>query len=108
MVDWEKVFDGADWFHWTGITPAISQGAADACLEAIQMANKMFTFPLPCRWKRCIVLITPKSPTKARFNFRTKLIGLKCPHLNQFQKALRNMRGDEVGFVYFSFQIDWD
>ncbi|MEM1325007.1 MAG: sugar kinase [Bacteroidota bacterium] len=41
MVDWEKVFDGADWFHWTGITPALSQGAADACLEAIQMANKM-------------------------------------------------------------------
>ena len=28
-------------FHWTGITPAISQGAADACLEAIKVANKM-------------------------------------------------------------------
>lgn len=41
MIDWEKVLDGADWFHWTGITPAISQGAADACLEAIQTANKM-------------------------------------------------------------------
>ena len=41
MIDWESVFEGADWFHWTGITPAISQGAADACLEAIQMANKM-------------------------------------------------------------------
>lgn len=41
MVDWEKVFDGADWFHWTGITPAISQSAADVCLEAIRMANKL-------------------------------------------------------------------
>ena len=41
MVDWEKVFADAQWFHWTGITPAISQGAADACLEAIQVANKM-------------------------------------------------------------------
>lgn len=41
MIDWAEVFKGADWFHWTGITPAISQGAADACLEAIQMANKM-------------------------------------------------------------------
>jgi 2-dehydro-3-deoxygluconokinase len=41
MIDWAKVFDGATWFHWTGITPAISQGAADVCLEAIQMANKM-------------------------------------------------------------------
>lgn len=41
MVDWEKVFEGAQWFHWTGITPALSQGAADACLEAIKVANKM-------------------------------------------------------------------
>ena len=41
MIDWEKVFQNAGWFHWTGITPAISQGAADACLEAIQIANQM-------------------------------------------------------------------
>ena len=41
MVDWEKIFSDAHWFHWTGITPALSQGAADACLEAIQVANKM-------------------------------------------------------------------
>ena len=39
MVDWEKVFEGATWFHWTGITPAISQGAADACLEAVKVAS---------------------------------------------------------------------
>jgi 2-dehydro-3-deoxygluconokinase len=41
MIDWETIFEDADWFHWTGITPALSQGAADACLEAIQVANKM-------------------------------------------------------------------
>ena len=41
MVDWDGVFEEADWFHWTGITPAISQGAADACLEAIQAANRL-------------------------------------------------------------------
>ncbi len=41
MIDWEEVFRDAQWFHWTGITPALSQGAADACLEAIQTANKM-------------------------------------------------------------------
>ncbi len=40
MIDWEKVLEGASWFHWTGITPAISQGAADVCLEAIQTANR--------------------------------------------------------------------
>jgi 2-dehydro-3-deoxygluconokinase len=41
MVDWAKVFQDANWFHWTGITPAISQSAADVCLEAIQKANEM-------------------------------------------------------------------
>lgn len=40
MIDWEKVFRDAVWFHWTGITPAISQGAADTCLEAIKAAKK--------------------------------------------------------------------
>lgn len=41
MIDWPAVFAGADWFHWTGITPALSQGAADVCLEAIQAAGKL-------------------------------------------------------------------
>ena len=41
MVDWPAVFEGADWFHWTGITPAVSQGAAEACREAIQAARQL-------------------------------------------------------------------
>lgn len=41
MVNWEEVLKDADFFHWTGITPAVSQGAADACLEAIKVANKL-------------------------------------------------------------------
>jgi 2-dehydro-3-deoxygluconokinase len=40
MVDWERVFEGYDWFHFTGITPALSQGAADACMEAAVAARK--------------------------------------------------------------------
>ena len=40
MIDWEAVLEDASWFHWTGITPAISQGAADTCYEAIQVARK--------------------------------------------------------------------
>jgi len=39
MIDWDTAFDGVSWFHWTGITPAISQGAADACLEALKIAS---------------------------------------------------------------------
>ena len=40
-VDWEKVFQGKDWFHFTGITPAISKSAADACEEAAAAAKQM-------------------------------------------------------------------
>lgn len=41
MINWKEVLKDAGWFHWTGITPALSQGAADACLEAIRTANEM-------------------------------------------------------------------
>lgn len=41
MIDWEQVLKGTDWFHWTGITPAISEGAAEACLEAIRAASRL-------------------------------------------------------------------
>jgi 2-dehydro-3-deoxygluconokinase len=40
-IDWKSVFEGADWFHWTGITPAVSQEAAEVCREAIQAAREM-------------------------------------------------------------------
>lgn len=39
-IDWEEVLKDASWFHYTGITPAISQGAADVCLEALKAARK--------------------------------------------------------------------
>jgi 2-dehydro-3-deoxygluconokinase len=38
--DWDAIFDGATWFHITGITPAISQGSADLSMEAVQKAKK--------------------------------------------------------------------
>lgn len=41
MIDWKTIFKNTSWFHWTGITPAISQGAADACLEAVKLASEM-------------------------------------------------------------------
>ena len=40
-IDWKAAFDGADWFHLTGITPAISQGAADLSLEAVKAAKEL-------------------------------------------------------------------
>lgn len=41
MVDWSRVFSDAHWFHWTGITPALSEGAAETCLEAVKKAKEM-------------------------------------------------------------------
>lgn len=40
LVDWDAVFEGADWFHWTGITPAISASAALLCLDAVEAARQ--------------------------------------------------------------------
>ncbi len=39
-IDWDKVFEGASWFHITGITPAISSSAAGLSLEAVRKARE--------------------------------------------------------------------
>lgn len=40
-IDWKKVLEGATWFHFSGISAAISQSAAEACLEAVQIAHEL-------------------------------------------------------------------
>lgn len=37
--DWDKIFEGADWFHWTGITPALGGELPQICLEACRAAK---------------------------------------------------------------------
>ncbi len=39
--NWDEIFEDASWFHWCGITPAISQQAADACADAVRTARKL-------------------------------------------------------------------
>ena len=39
-IDWEALFDGAAWFHWSGISAAVSQAAAAVCYEALCAAKK--------------------------------------------------------------------
>ena len=36
--DWDTIFDGADWFHWTGITPALGGELPEICLDACKAA----------------------------------------------------------------------
>lgn len=38
--DWEKIFADAEWFHFTGITPALSDNMAKICLEACKAAKE--------------------------------------------------------------------
>lgn len=38
--DWAAIFDGADWFHFTGITPALGENVAALCLEAVKEAKR--------------------------------------------------------------------
>lgn len=40
-IDWKEVMKNVDWFHWTGITPALSANAATECLQAIKTANEL-------------------------------------------------------------------
>jgi 2-dehydro-3-deoxygluconokinase len=40
-LDWQQIFTGVNWFHLTGITPAISQSAADLCVEAMATARSL-------------------------------------------------------------------
>jgi 2-dehydro-3-deoxygluconokinase len=39
--DWKVIFDGADWFHFTGITPALGANIAEICFEACKTAREM-------------------------------------------------------------------
>lgn len=38
--DWDKIFEGVTWFHFTGITPALSDKMAEACLVAVKKAKE--------------------------------------------------------------------
>lgn len=40
-INWKEILKDADWFHWTGITPALSENAAAECLKAIKTANEL-------------------------------------------------------------------
>ncbi len=40
-INWKKALKDASWFHWTGITPAVSQRAADECLNALKTAKDL-------------------------------------------------------------------
>lgn len=72
--DWQRTFDGADWFHVTGITPALSECAAAAALAAVENAKQ-----------RGITV-------SCDLNFRKKLWNWK-PGVSRVELARETMRG---------------
>lgn len=40
-IDWKAIFKDSQWFHWSGITPALSQDLAEVCEEALMIASEM-------------------------------------------------------------------
>ena len=40
-IDWERVLEGASWFHWTGITPALGEGVREELRRALEVARRL-------------------------------------------------------------------
>ncbi len=47
MVDWDSALEDAGWFHWSGLSAAISQGAYDVLAEGVKVAHKK-GIPISC------------------------------------------------------------
>ena len=45
--DWDTIFEGAEWFHWTGITPALSDNMVETTLQALKKAKEK-GIPVSC------------------------------------------------------------
>jgi 2-dehydro-3-deoxygluconokinase len=91
MLDWPAVFAGSRWFHVTGITPALSGGAAETTREALQAARaagvqtsidlnyraKLWSQTEASRWmtefmQLCDVLVTTEEDTERIFRIKGK------------------------------------
>lgn len=52
-IPWDEVFQNTGWFHWTGITPAISENAALVCKEAVEAAvSKGITISVDLNYRK--------------------------------------------------------
>jgi 2-dehydro-3-deoxygluconokinase len=75
--DWNAIFDGASWFHVTGVTPAISQSAADVCLEAASAARaKGLTVSCDYNYRKNLWKYGKKAPQVMRELVRHAQIGI--------------------------------
>jgi 2-dehydro-3-deoxygluconokinase len=75
--DWDAIFDGATWFHVTGVTAAISQSAADVCLEAARAARaKGLTVSCDYNYRKNLWKYGKKAPQVMRELVRHAQVGI--------------------------------
>ncbi len=86
-IDWDQALAGAGWFHVTGITPAISQGAADLALEAAAKARKLgLTVSCDLNYRKNLWKYGKSAPEVMRELF--KLVDVGIANEEDCQKAL--------------------
>ena len=74
--DWDKIFQNADWFHFTGITPALSKNVADICLEACKKAKeKGITVSCDLNYREDVKQLTQHHTVLEEQRCRTSLPG---------------------------------
>jgi len=109
MIDWKIVFTDATWFHWSGITPAVSSGAAEVCLEAAKTAKEM-GLTVSCdmnyreklwKWGKQAVEVMPELMQNADVAFGNeedaeKVFGIKAPNSDVIDGKVEN---DQYLFV---------
>ncbi|HCS11757.1 MAG TPA: 2-dehydro-3-deoxygluconokinase [Clostridiales bacterium] len=62
-INWDTAFDGVDWFHITGITPAISEGAMELSLESVKEAkNRNITVSCDLNFRKNLWNYGKKAP----------------------------------------------
>ena len=96
-IDWDKVFDSAAWFHITGITPAISEGAAELSLEAVKAA-KAKGLHVSCDLNYRKNLWKWGKDTKEVMSELTKYVDTVIANEEDFQKSL-GLKTENVGAV---------
>ena len=90
--DWDRILDGADWFHISGVTPAISACAADLALEAVQAARaKGVTVSCDYNYRKNLWKYGKKAPEVMREIVKHVHVGIA--NEEDCQKAL----GIEIG-----------
>lgn len=62
-IDWDKAFDGVDWFHITGITPALSENSMELSLESVKEAkNRNITVSCDLNFRKNLWNYGKKAP----------------------------------------------